>query len=110
MSFLLFGESLVTTMVASALSSVIISKLMSRDGVDMTWNYIVRPVGKKAYELVYGRAHVDVVNTNHFLDKLPKGHVVFEVLEPRVDENGVVTRYIIFERKYNKIENEAVHL
>lgn len=109
MSFVLFGESFITTIFASAVSSFIVSKMLSKDGIEITWNYILKPVGETAYKTICGKS-ADPLNTNLLLDKLPKGHVVFEVLEPKVDENGVVTRYIIFERKYSQTENEPVFL
>ena len=80
----------------------------------MTWNWVLKPMGRQMYKLVKGEDYSKPHNINQDILGMLVGNknIIFEVLEPTIGGDGVVTRYIIFEKKsqsiFNESENESV--
>lgn len=100
---LLFGETVFTTIIAStvatAVSSAIVSKLFSREGVEFTWSYVIKPTCKGLYKMVT-TSNSKPKYQNSIIEELKKDkNIVFEILSNETDENGMTTTVVVFERK-----------
>jgi hypothetical protein len=100
----------ISSSLITAISSYILSRLLTRQGIEKSWTWVIKPIGVGVYNLII-KTKEDEKDETSVIDRIIKSDsCVYELLEPHADENGFITRYILFDNKNKMILLDPVEL
>lgn len=85
-------------LVTATASRVISSAILSWDGIGLTWRWIIKPTGNKLYNFIF-RSNYKNHDLDEYITNKNKDKLIIEVLDTVTDDNGITTKYILFEKR-----------